>query len=1106
MTLNIINKNMQVHTKVELEPTINYVSASNDNFLDRLEIDNIGEYGFRSSRAVSLGSAGAEKVFSVNATTYKNFKDALPPEDSNALGVIKTAKLDEENAVSSSNNYFDTNIPEVVREDFTDQQRETLLLLKASTAKSIKKNALSSAGLQRVKVAGDSFKFNVERVKCGYIIDDTSLNKKSSIKNLKSYYSEHIEHNNFYESTWGFKNYNSLNFFNIGPKTNTNFSDSITHKNCIIYPNLSYNNNSKQQYDFKSLKDFTVSFYINPRYKNNTGKHFNPGCILSIPGVLSVFLISGSSVDENGLTDKFRLYIQFGDSTFNNLSVGDFNITNENSQSSNLNYFSKDNILNYNNWHLVNLCYKKNSDKYDFALCIDGKVVGEEYNQVVSIDQTAINNSYIEIGNKHNVTKTNISDFVNKCFSKSLTVQNDNKGPYVNKHIILGNQIDTVLNDVHDTNNTYDLVNSLNEDNSDYISANTSKALSAELADIRFYKQFLDVDKCLEISKKGISSINSEKSAYDLIFYIPCYYYSQDIKKKGLVNLSAPYKAFDFGTTVLGGAAGTGPVVGTAPQSLRGPYLDSDGGEISSERISELEDFEVRLENISYNYPINPVFYTFTGGTDVSVEHFCREFVSSTQPNVVINNNISKDRYADCFLLTPDKILNNPSLNRVVKKGGTADDLLCKIFENTILDNNEINNLANYSHQTNNIIYRNYMILPNDNGIQEQYYTKDNFNYTSNDLYRIHTDRFDDIRLDIVNLDKSDKRFSTSKTKSQRSTILTSNPGERYFDIVSNIGRLLAASSEYNGSQFRLDTEPRFKENSDKLLNISLSNYHSDNNILYVLNEDVESVISISRYRQKYENGIYSGDVMFPSLNSREGFFGSFSNPAQRSYYSNYINAISQNEVYDTKQIGNDESIVYKKINSPLDSIGLGLNNYENISTMHCISTQVFNNSIKRETFEIKDVDLPLSSGIKLTFKDTRLGTLYRADCLTRRAEWGTCGSVLYDEGISMLHHPSVWGLGKTNISIKATSRTSTNIFELNLPAQSGETNQTKNTSKIENLRLDESAFNSDEDFVYITDIDLHDENLNVVASVKLAQPFAKKDSDNVLFRIKMDY
>ena len=41
---------------------------------------------------------------------------------------------------------------------------------------------------------------------------------------------------------------------------------------------------------------------------------------------------------------------------------------------------------------------------------------------------------------------------------------------------------------------------------------------------------------------------------------------------------------------------------------------------------------------------------------------------------------------------------------------------------------------------------------------------------------------------------------------------------------------------------------------------------------------------------------------------------------------------------------------------------------------------------------------------------------------------------------------------------------------------------------------------------MYITDIHLHDENLNIIAKAKLAKPFAKKNSDNVLFRLKLDY
>ena len=174
--------------------------------------------------------------------------------------------------------------------------------------------------------------------------------------------------------------------------------------------------------------------------------------------------------------------------------------------------------------------------------------------------------------------------------------------------------------------------------------------------------------------------------------------------------------------------------------------------------------------------------------------------------------------------------------------------------------------------------------------------------------------------------------------------------------------------------------------------------------------------------------------------------------------------------------------------------------------TLFAISTQLFNKKIKRETLELKDADMSISSGLSITFKDSNLGSLYRCDSLTSPAIWNTSGNILYNEGFISIIHPSMFNFGQTNFSLKSFNHTNLNVFELNLPAHSGETNKSNNLSYIEDLRLDKSAFNADEDFVYITDIDLHDENLNVIASVKLAQPFAKKNSDNVLFRVKMDF
>ena len=46
----------------------------------------------------------------------------------------------------------------------------------------------------------------------------------------------------------------------------------------------------------------------------------------------------------------------------------------------------------------------------------------------------------------------------------------------------------------------------------------------------------------------------------------------------------------------------------------------------------------------------------------------------------------------------------------------------------------------------------------------------------------------------------------------------------------------------------------------------------------------------------------------------------------------------------------------------------------------------------------------------------------------------------------------------------------------------------------------------SADEFVYISTVYLHDENLNVVAKAKLAQPVIKRPESKYLFRLKLDY
>lgn len=1124
MTFNIINNNMRVQNKIELQPSINYVSASSDcNFLDRLDIDNIdslgnkvpGVYGAVNSSNINIRKdEGKVRLYTVNPTVFGEYKK------DNGFNTLKAISEIKDEALSVS-------IDNVVDDLYSGVQGIGAVLLnlhKTATKEKLTKESYISKGVQQKNI--NNKEFGIERIKCEYLIDSPGYQKKKSVLNLFDFYKENIQYNNFYDLSWGFRNYNSLNFFNIDETINSNFSPNTTHKNCLIYPNMIRTlESNKLSYDFTNLEDFSISFYINPKRKNKTGYHYNPGCIINIPGVLSVFIVKGSNVDENQKTRSFRLLIQGGDSTFNSISTtitdGSFNLNDEASQSSDLNYLSKDNILDYNNWHNVCISYRKNNiannNGYDFSIFIDG-ILNDEISTSSNINVDADSNGFVSVGNKPQVSSDTIADFVLHTFSKDLSELGDNNGPYVKKHIKFGSRFNTVLNTSSDPSNQYQFLNSLNADISAYTNEQTSLALNAELCDIRIYKTFIDEDKSKLICQSGVESIDKEIKDYKLIFYVPVYYFSQDVKKSGLVNLAAPYQVYYQDPAPPIGGLGNS-VLGTIGENLSGSYFDSSNPPeaIDTDLIPEVTsgNFKVKTQNIVYNSPINPVFYNYTGGTDVSVEHFTREFVLGVQPNFTIGGSLQEDRYQDCFLAKKSLLLSSSSegldFNDFIKKGNSPDEFLSKIIENLTEDNLDDQNddYINIDYQHNNILYRNYFVLPNDNGLQKQHYKEENFKYSGEDDLNIHKNNLGIVDLSYVSLDKIDSRFQSRK--SIRQTMLLENSylsgaeeGRSLFDIDNFVLQIISNAID---SVDGVDSKPSYREFPDRLKTISLSNFHNQVLSVYANDSDLAKIDKISRYKQEvaFDNNLptYPVSDNLP-LFQKSDFYRTLSNPAQRSVYSSHDNAISDSEIYAYKDLGNDSLLNFKKLSAPLWY--LEDKNYENCSSIFALSTQLFNKEIKRETVHIQDQDLFLSCGLSMTFSDSRLGTLYRDDSLTKSAEWNSCGNILYKEGIFALRHPSAYMFGKTNLSFSAKSISSANVFELNLPAHAGETNESKNSSKIENLRLDESAFNSDEDFVYITDIDLHDENLNVVASVKLAQPFAKKESDNVLFRVKMDY
>ena len=95
-----------------------------------------------------------------------------------------------------------------------------------------------------------------------------------------------------------------------------------------------------------------------------------------------------------------------------------------------------------------------------------------------------------------------------------------------------------------------------------------------------------------------------------------------------------------------------------------------------------------------------------------------------------------------------------------------------------------------------------------------------------------------------------------------------------------------------------------------------------------------------------------------------------------------------------------------------------------------------------------------------------------------------------------------VFGKNKVNISFRG--ELPIHVKEIQAVVPSWTINSSSNPGY---LALTSSDYANDQDgFVYITTLNLHDENLNVIGRASFSQPIVKRDSDRIMFRIKKDF
>ncbi len=170
------------------------------------------------------------------------------------------------------------------------------------------------------------------------------------------------------------------------------------------------------------------------------------------------------------------------------------------------------------------------------------------------------------------------------------------------------------------------------------------------------------------------------------------------------------------------------------------------------------------------------------------------------------------------------------------------------------------------------------------------------------------------------------------------------------------------------------------------------------------------------------------------------------------------------------------------------------------------ISNLYYGNKIHPESFSIYEQDLTGSDGkIKVRIKDNGRGSLYRADCLTKQATWNSVGNIFYDEGVALIKSPHLFFFSKneTNITLKGEQNLHTMV--LNIPAYKELFNSSSNPTFVS---IPPSTGANDEELstLYITSVNIHDDNLNIIMKANFAQPIFKTEEDEFVIRLKEDF
>ena len=170
------------------------------------------------------------------------------------------------------------------------------------------------------------------------------------------------------------------------------------------------------------------------------------------------------------------------------------------------------------------------------------------------------------------------------------------------------------------------------------------------------------------------------------------------------------------------------------------------------------------------------------------------------------------------------------------------------------------------------------------------------------------------------------------------------------------------------------------------------------------------------------------------------------------------------------------------------------------------VSNLFYGDKIKPGSLVLTDTAVTGSAGrMKFTVKDDGRGSLYRADAATEAAKWSNIGNVLYEEGLIVIKTPHMPFFGKDGFTASFEGERVIYVLEITVPAERSALDLSTNPA-FKALKPTDYDSELAESFSYLTGMQLHDENLNVLMRVNFASPVIKRVEDRLVVRARLDF